>query len=90
MADLVVDVDEAAIRQAALLRAADQVSRTQAGHLSGVADAVPGGRLAFAASEQSVRRQADREVLEQLLRAHAAAARGAAEVLVGLDLRLGR
>lgn len=90
MADLVVDVDEAAIRQAALLRAADQVSRTEAGQLSGVSGAVPGGRLASAASEQSVHRQADRDALEQLLRAHASAVRGAADALVGLDLRLGR
>ncbi len=91
MADLVVDVDEAAVREAALSRAAERVGGTTVGrHLGDVGGAVPGGRLAQAAAEESPGREADRQALARLLLAHAAAARGAAEALVTLDLRLGR
>lgn len=89
MADLVVDVNEAAVRESALRRAAERVDGTKVGrHLSTVAAAVPGGRLAGTAGAQAAERDADRLALEQLLRAHAAAARGAAEALVEVDLRL--
>lgn len=91
MADLVVDVDEAAVRGSALSRAAERVAATEVvRHLEEVTAAVPGGRLSRAASELRSARAADREALEALLRAHATAAREAADALVTLDLRLAR